>query len=360
MVSRNAPIGINQLIYDTLIANLSYFENYHFNTPKERQTLLNFLASTGFEERKKYAVQIIENTLIKHRKNRPLEGVLKRIHKIEEGTQHFDIYVRDHVAHSVYVYLSGIMLDNLIPRTNRLVDPFAWKLSSILHDFGYPPQLLYKGISDYLDSINFRTKYNPPVGSNIIFQDISKLVLRPDKPQDAFDLIQNRIDEWEIRINIKDVFNSELRHGHIDHGILGSILLIKKLDELYTDNNPSHLDYHVKTIRNIDINWGRMHFDNEVVNAITSIALHNLILYASDCVIEYTDNPLLFLLVLSDTIQEWDRYSPGQRVFDPYCVNIQENENRLVFEFHLPIEKKNYIRSVFIKLRINGEHISIE
>ena len=220
-----------------------------------------------------------------------------------------------------------------------------------------PPQILYKGISDYLNSINFRTKYNPPVGSFILFKDISKLVFRSEKPQDAFKLIQNRIDDWKIGINIEDVYNSELRHGRIDHGILGAILLIKKLDELYTEHNPSHREYHVVTVQNKDINWGRRHFDKEIVDSITSIALHNIASHIDDCIIEYTDNPLLFLLIISDTIQEWDRYSVGQRVFDPYCVNIQRNETELTFEFHLPSEKKNLILSIFNRLRIDGAEI---
>ncbi len=55
--------------------------------------------------------------------------------QVEFGTRVFMPKHRDHVSHSMFTFILGIVInDKLLRHPDVHVDPFEWKLASLFHD----------------------------------------------------------------------------------------------------------------------------------------------------------------------------------------------------------------------------------
>ena len=364
---RDQPEGINQFLYNHLrndrLAEIFRLGNLN---QSEDDAIWAFLASSSFDYRKNHALRIMRYTLEHHEKAEPFYRVLQQIGKIEEGVQRFNPYIRDHISHSVYVYLLGIVLIQKFANRVRNWFPFRWKLASLLHDFGNPPHLLSNSLKDYLSAteIDVTTAEHTRIQTSFSFEGIETLKHRQGKPDNGFEYIQNRLRNWGISIDIKHEFNRNLENGKIEHGILGALLVLRNIDKLYSIHNPRDIETDSELQRvygrfSEQVGWGRNHFDEEIVDACAAISLHSLAGELSNLEISYEDSPLGFLLVLCDTIQEWDRFSPGQRVYDPHSVKVEFRDDLPCVTLSMPSGKVRLIRNIIEKLRIYGERIHV-
>lgn len=360
MTNIPSPEGINNTIYNHLQNKHHISEVFHLGNlnRSKRDRVWHFLASSGFDDRKEKALKIVQNTLIAHAKDEPFFKVLKNARLIEEGTQKFDPYLRDHISHSIYVYLLGIMLIAELPPTrDERWFAFRWKLASLLHDIGNPPRLFIDSLADYLGAMEKAGRTRPPsIRHSLKFYGLVNLTQRLGKSDNSFILIQSRLHDWGLQLDIKRKFYCMLRKGRIEHGIFGALTVLKVIDMLYTNHNPDHIDddEELKEHDPRKAGWGRKHFDEEIVDAVAAISIHNLSRELRDGTIEYESAPLAFLLMLSDTIQEWDRYSPGQRVYDPYSIHVMFRNRIPKFYLGLPTSKVDHIRDTLEKMRIQG------
>jgi hypothetical protein len=206
--------------------------------------------------------------------------------------------------------------------------------------------------------------WHTQIHASFAFEGIETLKPRQGKPDNGIEYIQNRLGSWDINIDIRDEFNRRLQNGKIEHGILGALLVLRSIDLLYNIHNPRDIDtdWELQTTygeHSERVGWGRNHFDEEIVDACAAISLHNLVEDIPNLEINYENSRLAFLLILCDTIQEWDRFSPGQRVYDPHSVSIDFQDDLPHISLLMSTSRMRRIGNVIDKLRIRGERILV-
>jgi len=363
---RVQPEGINQFLYNHL-RNVRLARAFGLGDldRSENDNVWAFLRSPGFDDRKGHAMRIVRFMVQSRGKVDPFYRVLEQINNIEEGTQRFNRDIRDHISHSVYVYLLGIVFIEKLASQERSRLSFRWTLASLLHDFGNPPHLLGDSLRNFLSATEPHvTPEHTQIGISFAFEGLETLKRREGKPDNGFEYIQNRLASWGLGIDIKDEFNRKLQDGKIDHGVLGALLVLRSIDMLYSTHNPDDIetDQELRRVYEPDIEqvgWGRNHFDEEIVDACAAISLHNLVEDIPNLEISYENSRLAFLLILCDTIQEWDRFSPGQRVYDPHSVSIDFQDDLPHITLSVSTSKIRRIRNIINKLSIHGERIPI-
>jgi hypothetical protein len=164
-------VGIEKDMYLTL-TNEDWRLN-KFGLTNARNEILQFLQYNEEEERrstltkrKNSAVKIIGKVLAGNRKPPDFFGyLLDFLQRIEIGAQFFDEGVRDHIVHSLSTYLLAIFLVQKSERLNlyaNRIDPLVWKIALLLHDIGYPIEILSRQATKFFDKIQaFRSKYLP-------------------------------------------------------------------------------------------------------------------------------------------------------------------------------------------------------
>ena len=182
-------------------------------------------------------------------------------------------------------------------------------------------------------------------------------------PDNSLDYLEQRLSEWDINIGLREIYNQNLNEGKIEHGILGAILSLKILDELYCVKNPGHYRTDAKVEREYGSSrrgWGRKHFDKEIVDACSAISIHNIIGDLDNVNITYRSARLAYLLILCDSIQEWDRFSPGQRFYDPFSIRPTFRNDIPNIHLSLPNYKIDNINQVLSKMSRNNRRIHVE
>ncbi len=356
-VKKPVPEGINEYIFNQIKTHQNIPQSFHTEDIIRGNLLCKFLSCTSIEERFNLSFRIFKKVLSRHAKNQPFYEVLKYAGKIESGIQIFNPTLRDHLTHSVYVYLLGLSV--LPPQFHNRFDlqeeniGFQWKLASLLHDVGSPPSLLCYSMKSYLDRLQKDSTFDF-FYPKISIQNLETLHKRPRSPNNSFTLIERKLTEWDIDFDIREEFKKGLKKGDIDHGILGALLVLKIIDDKYCQNNPNHYVHENEFIENEREKeaWSRHFFDDDVVAAATAISVHNII-DRTDSIIKFEKTPILYLLILADTLQEWDRYSPKARMSDPYALSIQFEGEQLNADLHLSNRKKQSIQMTLKKLLIN-------
>ena len=360
------PEGINNQIYSTLSENRILIRRFDIENldQSEEDKIWRFLNSKSFDERKDHSFVIISDTLEHHGKRSAFYHVLKKIINIEEGTQKFYPNLRDHVSHSIYVYLLGLFfISNICTVDDYAYFKFRWKLASILHDLGNPPHLFSLSILDYLNSIQNTNTSSERIRVSLSIENIETLVQRPNRPDNSIDYLEQRLSSWNIPIDLRGIYTNNLNEGKIEHGILGALLSLKILDKLYCDNNPDHYrtDTDVASAYGSSrLGWGRNHFDKEIVDACSAISIHNIMGELDNVNITYESARLAYLLILCDSIQEWDRFSPGQRIYDAFSIRPTFRNGIPNIHFSLPNYKIENMNQVLSKLSRNDRRINVQ
>ena len=340
--ANNEPEGINRTIYCT-ISNSSILEE--FELIEAKNDIKYFLSEAIFENRREKAILISKKALGRHGKEKTLKPFLERLADIEIGVQQYNPVLRDHSTHQVYVFLLGLLFIQRL-KLIRIIDPLSWKISSLLHDVGYPLQLFSSSIKDYISLLreykaeisNIRTQF----GYSISLTGLEHLKF---SDKDAFDIIENRLREWDINLNLRRIHSCYLKQGKINHGILSALIVLNLIDSLYAKYNPEREEH--KKVYGID--WGKRCFDTQILNAVSAISLHDLLDRIN--IIHFEKSPLAYLLVLCDNLQQWDRYSLGQRTYDPFSIDIKFENKSIICKLLLPKRRIREIRNAIKKLQ---------
>jgi hypothetical protein len=317
-------------------------------------------------ERKDLAVRIISKILADHGKAPAFEDLLDFLQRIEIGAQFFDEGLRDHIVHSFSAYLLAIFL---VQKSKRLreytngVDPLVWKIALLLHDIGYPIEILSGQATSFFDKIQtFRCKYMPTKKSEAIlhheeanqkekakpsigfFEEYTQRLEYLYRGDNAFDLISKKLFRFGFDLDLRDFFFRTMKQGHVDHGILSSVIVLSLIDSLYAHYNTNSLPQCWIG----DVDWGRDWFDNKIVDAAAAISLHNLMTNSilRDRRVDLADAPMLYLLVLSDTLQVWRRASVFRKVYSPQNVRVTFEKDTI--SCTLDIERNDKAEAKFI------------
>ena len=155
-------LGVNRELWGVLRQNQLPTEFYFEDI---RGSVEQFLDAENAEERTEYALSISKQALTRHKKGGRLNPFVSRMVDIERGVQYFSQFIRDHINHSVYVYLLGLtFIEKLEPF--REIDPLSWKIAALLHDIGYPPEWFSHSTNEYMKQISeasntdFEIKYS--------------------------------------------------------------------------------------------------------------------------------------------------------------------------------------------------------
>lgn len=371
-------VGIEKEIYTALITEPNTRFLFDYNIGAIKQDLSKFFRysddkkdSDNLKARKNQAIRMMGQILKTHEKEPAFEGLLIFLKKIETGGQFFDESLRDHLVHSFTTYIVGLYFLCELKRIQQAIsdthnDPIVWKLASLLHDIGYPVQILFQQTQVFFDKVKqFRNNHLPTSQNqennicevdNVIINQI-KSIERLYRGENAFDLIRARLNKYEIDIDLKSYFYTKMKEGFIDHGILSSIVLLNLIDALYGEQNPQSLDVLWKVRSNYNIDWGRRCFDNQIVDTAVAISMHNILL---EPIMEHhriflEKTPIIYLLALADNVQVWRRQSIYRKVYPPSCVKINFQPNEVQCTFNIPDMEKAGIKKVLEKKLVDNK-----
>ena len=255
---------------------------------------------------------------------------------------------RDHFVHSVNVFVMGFCV---YEKNERFRKAFAdvnrelpdsvfgdwcaessffvrWGTASLFYDVGYPVQIISNTLKSYLDLIAGSAATGKKVKVELAFEDFESLnALDEIVPMPEFarsftehfpdhvyinitkptDLMAHRIHETlglDIRAAAKDIPDYIRRGGKIcmvDHGVYSSLVVLK---------------WYATAIQKLGADGYSLFFP--VLDSATAILLHN---YYSVYGLQGAPfnlgpmsayrNPTAYLLILCDSLQEWNRASYG-------------------------------------------------
>jgi hypothetical protein len=315
-----------------------------------------------FEERQNKSVDIIKQILDIHGKA-DIVKFLGCLASIEPRIQELQPRVRDHVVHAVNTFILGVyILEKVIfpPfKGSRFDYPFMWKLCGPTHDLGYPIEIAHNiklsfanEVNDVLKSLN---SPSPRVDPELYPENLDKLCGN----YDASEIIQKRLTEWALGIDIEKYYDWLRKKNRTDHGVVSALAQLKVIDALYYKINPN------KAYRDINqngLNYNQKNFDLDIVSASSALFIHNIDLnyYGFSNKIAFNITPLAFLLFLCDTFQEWDRYSENKNrpvhSGDDFDINCSHNSISLFVpeELEQKVFAALYQRLSGLLVRVNG------
>jgi len=277
-----------------------------------------------FIERQQKSLILIKQILNIHGKEDIVE-FLGRLASIEPRIQELQPYVRDHVVHAINTFLVGVYI---LEKVNfptfigaRFGFPFMWKICGPTHDLGYPIEIAHNLEMPYIDEMNrILDKINSPspkLKTETYPRDLEKLC----DDWDANKIIQKRVTDWALGIDIEDYYDWLRKENKKDHGVISALSQLKVIEAMYCKMNPKR--ENVDIIKN-NLNFNQVNFDLDIVSASAALFVHNIALdyYGFTNKINFELSPLAFLLFLCDTFQEWDRYSENRSVYSGRDFNL--------------------------------------
>ena len=278
-----------------------------------------------------------------------LIDLVKIMKKYEENTGELIERQRDHFIHSVNVFLLGLAVysqnknyrdafEGYVTRSPykkyyRFDEKFSheeflyrWGVASLFHDIGYPVEIIGKQLNKFMNDSVKSISSSYGADTAIDFKDFNEFntIIKMD-PNFADEYTRNYpkakflnlfkptdIMAHKISIDFPDVdVNDVVKHlnnfvnimgdsGFIDHGFFSSILVMNSYGYLIQ-----------KYAKNHDF------FFYPIVDSATAILLHNYyrnVLQKKPFNLPAMDprkNPIAYLLILCDELQEWNRQPFG-------------------------------------------------
>ena len=253
---------------------------------------------------------------------------------------------RDHFVHAVNVFVTGLAVfasnaeyrkafHSAVPEkeyafaysTRNEEFFYRWGIASLFHDIGYPIEIAGHQLNRFLAIVSDADGKDTAVKARISYENFSELnKIAEVKPADVFsaayreayksaifidtgkplELMAHRISrafgtDIDETVDSLRCFTTKMADtGFIDHGYFSSIIILKWYGYLI-----QKADYRSE------------YFFWPVVDSATAILLHNYfrnVLQKEDFELgpmNCSDNPIAWLLILCDELQEWNRVAHG-------------------------------------------------
>jgi hypothetical protein len=335
----------------------TFFHTLEISTAKHAEAKKDYIAQSVFaflqDESKETAFQVYEiffgtyRIALKGAKN-PFIDLLDTLRAYEERAATLIEKQRDHFIHSVNVFILGLAIyasntpyrdafaravispekypENLPTAQEEFL--FRWGLAALFHDVGYPVEIIsnqlmrfLKFVTDadhdvslgevkaHLEFENFR-RFNS-VAEVVPKKTFIRRFYEEDESCVYVDLLQP-IDLLAQRIhqtigipmiaikNKLDLYHAEMaKKGFVDHGYYSAIIVLKWYGYLIQTTGEEPLRFY-----------------HAIVDSACAILLHNY--YARTLVDEFglkpleaEQNPIAFLLMFCDEMQDWNRAAYG-------------------------------------------------
>jgi hypothetical protein len=360
---------IDNKIYDEL-AKVLRLEN-SYRCPCDRN-LLSFLEADTYERKRELAESAYR--AFGDADNASKIDIAEELARFEEATGPLTIVYRDHLVHSIYVFILGLVLHHKWPCLKRGYGnttsdsnadfAYYWALTALFHDCAYPVDLAIRSVDGFLDRILETTGKRSimRVNSKVLCERLWYTLLNENEDiKHPIKVICESITRT-LRCNAGDANDVILRsvadgeeRGLFDHGIWGAAILLKIWEQ-------------IASTRNIPLD----DFRDKYMPVISAIFLHNVFDYLWQTVIHAGDDnlrlrseshPLAYLLILCDRLQEWNRKDFGSNCADEYLetagYDIDFMDDRLWMT--MPITKyKKVSKSLYRTLMLYPNQVVIE
>jgi DNA-binding transcriptional regulator YiaG len=240
---------------------------------------------------------------------------------------------RGHYVHQFDVFLLGYYILNRILETDTEISKkfkpsaernpnLTWMLASTFHDIGYPIEKIDEWFSSFLNTfLRVKTAYPIEIERILtpVFFDYLRYLSEEHYNQTKEPMAvsgQCYLRDWKFHNILLD--NLKLKK---DHGIISSLLLIHSL-------------FTQEKIRNFN-EWLFETFEPEIIPACHAISIHNLKIDYEK--ISLSQSPFAFLLVLCDTIQDWERSVAGKDHSELKYIEVGFSDITPTIEFALQI-----------------------
>jgi hypothetical protein len=252
---------------------------------------------------------------------------------MEPQIQELQPWNRDHIVHAIHTFFIGVYLLKRISfpesRTTRNSPALMWKLIGPTHDLGYPIEIagnIHKGFIGIMNGI--LSEINPDALRLKQKACPANLEVLCDG-RSANDLIQNRLDEWKLGIDVNDYYEWLQELNRVDHGVIGALAQLKVMDALCQEKDTMRVEGNAEegSMRS-DAAIGEL----DMVSAAAALFVHNIDPRYPRFTnkIHFQAAPIAFLLFLCDTFQEWDRYADRRTIFPGEEFDIEYKDNQVV------------------------------
>jgi hypothetical protein len=311
-----------------------------------------FLSATNRTVRKTYAMEAIRELWAIWKQEDRFKNYLKNLKKTEEAAAIFDETNRDHLVHSLYVYLLGHYLISICPVLKKYCWDknkyflFSWGMASTLHDIAYPLELHSKQITKFIGKAFSKGKKKSNWGIKF---DIEKFVEIEGLDTTLWHILEAHLSKEYgegASIDMERYFNKEIyEQGVTNHGIFGGLFVLKQFAKSFIIHRR-----------------GGHKADHDILEISAAIALHDLDRRIN---IDLIKHPIPYLLVLADELQQWDRPSTEWDAIPSGGVKLilsPKSRNLLLFDTILPasritdIENKlsNKLSQSYLKIKLNS------
>jgi hypothetical protein len=246
---------------------------------------------------------------------------------------------RDHFIHQFQVFLSGLPIINkhydtivesyttVFGGTSKINIDFSWLLAATFHDIGY----LVQQFDEWLNSFFKEFLEISEIPINL---DFGKLLLirnfqeYADKLTSLYTSIYCDKNEGEWTYTGKHIVDNEFRKMFsskliIDrnHGLISALILLDRIE-------------NSKIVQGIE-NYKDGTFTSSIMPSALSISLHDDEIFLNEKIkqIEFSKDPLSFILIYCDTIQEWGRpissISSGPFEYAPYLTDFKITDKKI-------------------------------
>ena len=284
-----------------------------------------------------------------------LLGLMEMMHAYEKRADKMVDSQRDHYVHSINVFTMGLAIYASSARfkgafyRSRKDSTFSniheeflyiWGMASMFHDMGYPIEISYNKIRRFLRAACY--KDDSKIAPVPLIKDIEDLRIRVGD-MDTLDLISERVSDilgisldsasHAIRGYEKNMYES----CRVDHGYFSALMLVKWMSNI-------HGQYGKDAIA-------------PVVEAATAILMHNFHNHTFTRQpynlgpLSMDADPISYLLILCDELQEWNRVAYGAVVKSIYpsqsryvmaydAMNIEYRTVSAAMSESFPMKKK--------------------
>jgi hypothetical protein len=352
--------GLIRFILNNSTSPDEKFIRHYITLTAYQENLVEFFLTTNLDRRYECSKQIISNLWERHGKQVLYLEFLDKLGDYEIGARYFKKTHRDHVTHQAYVYFLGLFLSAnakvLSLDSGKRIESaeeyykdekFSWRLASTFHDIAYPFQIFSEEMNSYFNLLNDKiekTDFYLPLN---IKDDLYSIQIKRESIPELIEKKTGRnIYKYFKKRSKKgrSTNGQKVSCGYLDHGFMGAVLFLKLTDYLYK----KHPEWPQQDIT----------FNEEILDAASAIAIHNFEWGSNDEKINITDK-IPYLLVLSDMIQEWDRFSPDKMMLPPTGVDIQFNENNIRIYLALDDQRIKKIQSELDRKIKNDEQLKV-
>jgi hypothetical protein len=310
----------------------------------------------------------------------------------------------DHTAHTLYLYLLGVWIYDNIPEIRTALDEsinsskntklflFQWTFASLLHDVGYLFYDFDSGVNagswkmfDEMFSIEYLIRHADEltdIGKSELKQAWNNFITTFDlkehaSTQKSLELIETMdhipwladlLPEHQTGLEAMELgevigpglhqFSYDMAaRGYdgtpiVDHGIASGLMLLKYTSIWYWLSKHSETHFpQLYTELNETFHYYPYIFNKHVLPACKAVAYHNL----PNVTYSLEQDPLLYLAVLCDELQIWDRFMSGAEHIDnwekvDHCVAEKLKAEMIIGELNQPMLHLMTAETHFLKL----------